>query len=159
MILGVTGHRPSSLPGADRFERRILEERLLVFATSFLEQCPFGRPDEVITGMAEGWDMAVADACIALDIQFCAAVPFAGQEQRWGPRSQERYRALLQRAARVEVLATSYLKRDEWIVDHCNALVALCGKKTGGSAYTIAYAEQWRVPVINIWPRWVQLHQ
>jgi uncharacterized phage-like protein YoqJ len=164
VILGVTGHRPVALPGGGRMNYPVIESRMLRLATLCLESLPWGRPAEVISGMAEGWDMAVAEACVTLGIPLCAAVPFEGQERYWGGRSQQRYRALIAEAGRVEVVSTirskaAYLKRDEWIVDNSAAMLALCGKASGGTAYTVAYAHRWCVPVLNVWDRWVRYHQ
>ena len=56
-------------------------------------------PSEVISGMALGWDMALAQAAINLGIPFIAAVPFIGQENMWIKKTQEYYKELLSKHA------------------------------------------------------------
>jgi len=56
MILAVTGHRPEKLGGYGP----AVAERLFNLASSELQGL---RPEYVLTGMAIGWDQAVADAC------------------------------------------------------------------------------------------------
>ena len=41
------------------------------------------RPDAVISGMALGWDQAVARATADLGIPWVAAITFEGQESKW----------------------------------------------------------------------------
>ena len=54
MILGFTGHRPASLPGSysDRTNRALLNTSDFILAQY--------KPTKVISGMALGWDTAVA---------------------------------------------------------------------------------------------------
>lgn len=165
MILGFTGHRPYSIPGVTQHtDRQWIERRLDMLAEVAIRQFPYGRADQAISGMAEGWDTACAEVCLRLGIPLIAAVPLEGQERYWSGRAQERYRAILARAERVEIVSprsskAAYLKRDEWIVDHSDAILGLCGKEEGGSAYTMRYADRWCVPSYNTWVDWIGLNQ
>ena len=152
MIIAATGHRPDKLGGYDIKTRRALG----ALAVEYLHE---RRPDEVIVGMAQGWDQAVAAACVVLDIPFVAAIPFFGQEQRWPEEAQQRYFRLLGMAKR-EVYTSedpSYdalQRRNEWMVGHAGEMAALWNGTTGGTFNCLKYADRKGVPVVNLWPRW-----
>lgn len=160
-ILCVTGHRPGSL-GSDF---PTITDLLFNLAVMELQK---SKPSEVITGMALGWDMAVADACVHLDIPFIAAIPFDGQELYWVDSSIEKYRTLLNKAS--AILYTDnipkpapvkgfakwkYLHRNKYMVDSSDQVLALWnGSNVGGTAHCVKYAEITGRPVINCWEAW-----
>ena len=117
MKMAVTGHRPPKLGG---YDEKIMHN-LFLFACDVLKDVP--KLELVITGMALGWDQAVAEAAMQLDIPFLAAVPFEGQESRWLEESREHYDHLLRHAIEVKVVspggysAFSMHVRNEWMVD------------------------------------------
>ena len=76
MILGFTGHRPVSLPGSysEHTERALLSTADFVLAQY--------KPTKVISGMALGWDTAVAQCAIDRGISLIAAVPFESQSSK-----------------------------------------------------------------------------
>jgi len=76
MILSGTGHRPDKLGGYSDSAF----DNLVKIAEDYLKE---SKPDKVISGMALGWDQALAEACVNLNIPFIAAVPFKGQESKW----------------------------------------------------------------------------
>lgn len=153
-IIAATGHRPERLGGHDHKTQLALGG----LATEYLTR---NHPDKVISGMALGWDQAVASACVALDIPFIAAVPFEGQESRWPAAAQEHYRWLLDAAADVifvvEGLAPTmgaFQRRNEWMVDNADRMVALWDGSWGGTFNCVRYAEKRGVPIDNLWDRW-----
>jgi len=154
-VLAATGHRPDKLEGGYSLVTR---RALGAVAVQHLH---YNRPDKVISGMALGWDQAVAGACVTLGIPFIAAVPFEGQESRWPAESQERYFRLLGHAESVEYVsqyasAHSMDLRNRWMVDRAGAMLALWnGDLVGGTANCIRYAESRRVPVVNLWAKWI----
>ena len=107
--------------------------------------------------MALGWDTAWAISALRLGVPLVAAVPFAGQESRWPPEARARYRALLAAAAEVVVVspggysAEKMQIRNRWMVDRCDALVALWDGGAGGTAGCVAYARSVGRPVFNLW--------
>ena len=152
MILGVTGHRPDKLGGYGKQAA----VKLVQFASICLEEI---KPDRVVTGMALGWDTAIAIACLELGIPYTAAVPFFGQELRWPAASQEMYRKLLTYAAEVVTICEAYSPaamqdRNEWIVAHCHEMLALYGGSPGGTRNCVRYADKCRIPVMNVWKEW-----
>lgn len=156
-VVAFTGHRPKDLGGYG--DLKAFDARLVKFAEGVLIRLPL--LTEVISGMAEGWDMAVAEAAANLGVPFRAAIPFEGQERRWSGYSQMRYRRLRLLAHDEVVLKpfadrAFYRDRDEWMVDNASALCALwSGKTFGGTFNTVEYARRWCVPTLNVWPSWV----
>lgn len=147
MKLAATGHRPSKLGGLD------VTDRLRRLARDYLVT---SRPDEVISGMALGWDMAWAEAALELGIPLIAAVPFRGQEVRWPDSAQRRYHSVLRRAEVVIVSNGGYSPfkmqaRNRWMVERCDKVVALWNGSPGGTANCIAIANVLTKPVDNLW--------
>lgn len=154
-IYAVTGHRPEKL-GGYLFEA---EERRLKLARAYFTA---DRPDQIITGMALGWDTAVALAAVDLGIPFIAAVPFKGQEGQWFPNAQKRYRDLLRAACDVVVVsaggftAEKMMIRNEWMVDRADKVIALWDGSPGGSGNCACYAMRRGVQVVNLYKFWVK---
>lgn len=149
-IIAVTGHRDAHGYDEDRFER------LTDFAE---EQLSLTSPTLVYTGMAIGWDQAVACACRRLGLPYVAAVPFEGQALHWSITDRLRYDELLSAAKSVDVVSKysgqyAFQLRNEHMVDRSEAVLALWNGKVGGTRNCVLYAEKKGVPVTNIWPAW-----
>jgi uncharacterized phage-like protein YoqJ len=157
MIVAFTGHRPDKLGGYGP----VVSARLVEFAAGFISRSP---ATSFITGMALGWDTAVAEACVLLRRPFVAAIPFKGQESKWPAESQRRYVELLSKAAAVEVISPGayssgkIILRDHWMVDHCDILVALWDGSASGTRKTVEYARTRTPPkpTVNLWLNWQQ---
>lgn len=155
LIITATGHRPGKLGGYSA----MLDERLKQFA---IEEIRSLSPTEMVSGMSGGWDTAVAEACIELDIPFTAAVPFRGQDAVWPAAARVRYRRLLSKANRViEVCDPQYaawkmMRRNVWMVDRCDAVLALWDGSDGGTGNCVAYAKARQKPVMNVWKGWLK---
>lgn len=154
LIVAGTGHRPNKLGG---YGDAVLGA---LFRLAKKELQAIG-PTKVISGLALGWDTALALAALRLKIPLVAAVPFKGQELIWPEPSQARYRKLIEMAADVRVISSGgyaawkLQRRNEWMVDHCNILLALWDGTSGGTGNCIRYAEfKPRVKIINCWMRY-----
>lgn len=150
MIIAATGHRPEKLGGYTWQVRA----KLMQVATEYLAFQP--RVSEVISGMALGWDMAVAHAALNLGLPFVAAVPFPGQERRWPAETQAYYRKLLDRAAQVVTVSPAYSdiafqERNEWMVDYSHRIVALYDGSPGGTRNCVVYARAKGRTIDNLW--------
>lgn len=150
VIVAATGHRPDKLGGYDAgTEKRLVETA--VFALTEL------KPDLVWSGMALGWDLAIAQACVDLDIPFVAAVPFNGQEWKWPPSSQRKYRSLRAEAQRVVIVSEGGYEpwkmqvRNRRMVDECTHVAALWNGTRGGTYNCLEYASQVNRPFRNFW--------
>ena len=151
MIIGVTGHRDAGQKPGE------LEE----FARLFVARVTAEGATEIITGMALGWDMAVAEAADEIGLPFCAAIPFTGQDAHWKPADRNRHWHLVRKASRYHVvcplpLTHAYIKRDRWIVDHCAELHALDSGRPSGSHTTVLYAEEVGRKVVPLWGEWTR---
>ncbi len=155
MIIAGSGHRPDKLGGYDPLTTR----RVLALATSALKHW---KPTLVISGMAQGWDMALAQAAINLGIPFDAYVPFKGQENVWPSATRLYYRELLKRARKVHVITEGgYTKvamqiRNQCMVDDCELLLTLWNGSNGGTANCIAYAMFMGRSYVNLWPQYLE---
>lgn len=153
MRLAVTGHRPDKLGGYDADSHRTL----IRFAVASLQRIA---PKEVVTGMAIGWDQAIAEAALLLNIPFVAAVPFSGQESKWPQAVQSRYRELYLAANEIQTVCYGgyapwkMQERNCWMVDNSDELLALWNGTAGGTANCVGYAQKKGKKITNVWPEW-----
>lgn len=156
MIIAATGHRPDKLGG---YGEDVLD-RLTEFACVHLQRLP-EPPVRVISGLAQGWDTAVALAAIQLGYPLITAEPF-GIATKWPHAALQRYAFISSKARTAYVIGDSYhisnyQKRNAWMVDHAEQIVALWNGSPGspgGTANCIAYAEKVKRPIDNLWDRW-----
>lgn len=158
MIVAGTGHRPDKLAVPDHAAYSDGQlERLTRFAERILIE---EDPRRVISGMAQGWDMALAHAAANLRIPWTAAVPFEGQERRWPKDTQAHYRALLARADRVVVVSPGGYSpykmqvRNEYMVRHAWKVLALWDGSPGGTANCVEFADGIERPYRRLWNEW-----
>src|SRR6478609_27581 len=124
MIVAGTGHRPDKLGGysADVYSR------LVNTAIEWLNE---NRVMAVISGMALGWDQALAEAALATGKPFYAYIPFKGQESKWPSESQKNFHRLIEKASCiVECSEPGYAAwkmqhRNKRMVDDCDLVLAL----------------------------------
>lgn len=154
MIYAGTGHRPDKLGGYS------IEAyaRLYTVARQFLlEQ---GCETIVISGMALGWDQALAHAAAVLGYHWIAAVPFAGQESAWPQESQLRYKQLINCCPEVVTVCpggyspSKMQLRNQWMVDNCDTVLAMWDGSAGGTGNCIKYAEKRKRPIVNLHSVW-----
>lgn len=163
MIVAGTGHRPDKIiVGSHNGYHPDVERRLVQFALRCLTRL---KPELVVSGMAQGWDQALASAAVWLKIPFDAYVPFEGQENLWPGASQRQYRALIAKARRVVVCSEGGYEpwkmqhRNQAMVAACTTLLALHDGSDGGTANCLRYAklqlDRTGKPVIhNVWSAW-----
>jgi len=165
MIAGGTGHRPLKLFNVEDYNQISKADmaKLYLFAVHIMKGFKAGGLERFISGMAIGWDQAMAQAAVDLDIPFDAAVPFKGQESKWPRHVQVEYHELLAHAREIHIISSggystsAMYKRDEWIVDHSSVVAALYdGQPRGGTYHTVQYAVRKKVMLINYWHQWVK---
>lgn len=153
MIIAATGHRPEKLGGYGPE----VAHQLIPLATRYFEGI---KPSLIISGMALGWDQAVAQAAVNLKIPFVAALPDGSHGNNWPQVAYQKYQSLLRKAEQVVVVSPGpyaiwkMQKRNEWMVNRCDRLVALYNGSRGGTANCLAYAEQRGKPHDNLWEEW-----
>ncbi len=154
MIVAFTGHRPDKLGGyklPNPTYMRVCKE-----IDKLLKEL---KPEKVITGMALGVDQWAAMIAHKLGIPFLAAIPFEKQETKWPEESQKTWR-LLRKLASEEVIvspggysAEKLQTRNQWMVDHCDKLIAIWNGSSGGTENCINYAKSIEKEIIFIDPR------
>lgn len=150
MIIAGTGHRPDKLGGYNMKATMRLHQ---IATTAVLT----AKPDIIISGMAQGWDMALAQCAINLKIPLWAYIPFVGQEQVWPQATRLYYLELLRRAEKVEVCSeggftkAAMHRRNRRMVDDCDSLLAMWDGSDGGTAGCISYASFIGRPYTNLW--------
>lgn len=162
MKYAVTGHRPNKLFPKSKFPYSVDNyAKLLAFAKESLKNAD-PKKVTILTGMALGWDMAIAEACCDLGIPFVAYVPCKGQESQWRPHWQAKYLALLASAQEVKVLAEKYsvsamYNRNKAMADDADVLLALWDGTEGGTGHCVNYfiTQYPDKKIYNYWNLWI----
>lgn len=158
MIIAATGHRPDKLGGYNAATTL----KTVRLATWYLEQ---HKPSLVISGMAQGWDMGVAQAAMNLGIPFDAYIPFEGQQQVWPQSTQLYYHLLLKKANRVKVCSPGRYSiqamhvRNRAMVDACDFMLVLWDGSPGGTGHCVSYIHEVDKPYTNLWNRFREENQ
>ncbi|MDE7193352.1 MAG: DUF1273 domain-containing protein [Oscillospiraceae bacterium] len=118
--------------------------------------------DRFFSGMALGVDTWCAEAVLELKKKFpqitlTAVIPCRNQDMKWAFGERERYRGLLAKCDKVICVSEEYVsgcmqKRNRVLVDLCDILVAVYDGKSGGTEYTVNYAEKCRKKIVLIPP-------
>lgn len=125
-----------------------------------------GEPDEVVSGMALGFDMIWAEEALGLGINVVAAIPFEGQESTWPRASREAYQELLSHPLVEQVICApggptsvnhKFDHRNRWMVDRAKAsgdgkLVAAWDGTSGGTMNTVLYAQEVELRILRVRP-------
>jgi uncharacterized phage-like protein YoqJ len=153
LVLGFTGHRPERIIDYN-------ETRLLSLCNAIIDKY---QPDLIITGMALGWDSCIAQSAIEKEIEFDAAIPFLGQELKWLGSDRKKYHRILKSARNIQIISeggftpTKMQKRNQYIVDNCDILIALWdGKEYGGTWNCIRYGKEKGKKIVNVYQSWIK---
>ncbi len=168
MIICGTGHRPDKLGGysQETFDKLVALAEVWLITTGV----ELG-VTEVISGLALGWDQALADAVIRINyralgksdkrpLKLVGAVPFKGQERKWPQKSQDYYDIIVKHCDEVvEVCEPGYAAwkmqaRNEYMVNQSDLVLALWNGTPGGTANCVRYAQQQGKKIINLWREW-----
>lgn len=100
-------------------------------------------------GMAKGFDLIAAECVISLkekypDISLIACVPCYGQEKNYSEKDKKRYVQILSKCTQNILVSENYFKgcmqkRNRYMADNADVLVAHLKKEKGGTAYTVNY--------------------
>lgn len=133
-------------------------------ASEALRQTLHGLYDEgmrtFLCGMAVGFDLAAAEAVVALrtehpDVRLVAVLPFADQHIRFSAAEQARHACLTAAADERVVLSTDYTHgcfrlRNDFLVAHAACFVAWYDGRAGGTRYTFRQAVRRGLRVVNL---------
>lgn len=156
MRIAVTGHRPSRL-GNEWHHEGPYSDYVYGQMENIVDLL---KPDQMISGMALGSDMLWATLAQRRQIPLLAAIPFKGQELKWDHECQKQYHHILKdentqitHVSEGGYSVESLLKRDRYVVDQCQILVAIfTGEWNTGTGHTIKYAQKMNKPIIYINP-------
>ena len=111
-------------------------------------------------GGALGFDTLAAQMVLMVkgtlpQIQLLLVLPCKTQDKYWSKVDQEIYREILARADRVVFVSETYTqgcmqKRNRLLVEGSSVCVCYCTKKQGGTFYTVRYARQNGLDLINL---------
>lgn len=151
--VAVTGHQPHLLGGYGPEAAA----RLRRLADAWVGRA---RPAEVVSGMAAGWDMAMAAAAVAAGVPLVAALAWPAQGEGWPEEALGEFRGLLAAAKEVHVHAPGrrsgmWAARDRWVLERGRAVVALWSGAPGGTADAVSRALAMGLPVENLWEEWL----
>ena len=149
-----TGHRPKSFPfGYDENNEAFLDLRNKM--KSCIIQAMNAGCRRFYCGMAEGVDLWCAEIVLELadfyepKPEIIAVVPFIGQDKTMKTRFFELYHRVMQSASERYLVSRTYhkdcyRKRNQFLVDSCDALIAvyLSGEPLSGTMQTVHYAER-----------------
>ncbi len=77
-------------------------------------------------------------------MKLIACIPCYGQEKRYSEEDKKRYAEILKKADEIVYVSEQYdrgcmFKRDRYMADNADTLIAYCKKTKGGTAYTVRY--------------------
>jgi len=115
-----------------------------------------------VTGLAQGFDLIAAEIVIAMkrreltDIKVIGIAPYLSHEHAWSGFWRERCRWVCDNLDDRCVMHPSYfrgceLERDRAMVDASTLVIAAYdGGSSGGTAYTVRYAEKKGIKIVNL---------
>jgi len=105
-------------------------------------------PEKVISGMARGVDTIAARVSRRLKIPYVAAVPFLAQVSNHSDEDRAEWMELLEGAEDIQIVCDGdyavwkFQKRNEWMVDNSQLVLAVWDGSRGGTANCVKYAQR-----------------
>ncbi len=146
-----TGHREIAKKDLPRIQAQLETELMKLIKNGYRY---FG------TGGALGFDTIAAQAVLRIRekhpfVRLILILPCLTQAKSWNKADQEMYEEIKSKANKVVYTSEEYFrgcmhKRNRHLVDNSSICICYLKKKTGGTAYTVHYARENNVGVINI---------
>ena len=154
-----TGHRPNRLPwgehekgeGFEAFRERLKHQ---------IEVAILGGVSHFICGMAEGIDLLCGELVLQLKRSYTyitleVAIPWPNQSDKFSRRNKSRWLGLRHNANKVTIVCRYWRKnvferRNQYMVDNSDLLIAVCRNMTSGAGQTIRMAERRGIPIIRV---------
>ena len=146
-----TGHRTIPMLKKWKIEKKLKETLEALIDNGY---CYFG------AGGALGFDTIAAQTVLALkkkhpEIKLILVLPCKNQTRGWEEKDVSVYESIIEQADKVVYTQEHYdrgcmFKRNRHLVDNSSVCVAYLTEEKGGTAYTVNYANQKGVKVINI---------
>ena len=146
-----TGHRFISENERESLQEHLLLEieKLILHGVKF-----FG------TGGALGFDTMAARAVLKLrnkyaHIRLILVLPCKEQAKSWSEKDKEVYMQIFSEADKIVYTSAHYSRgcmhiRNRHLVDYSKHCICYLNKKSGGTAYTVDYAQQKGLHIINL---------
>jgi uncharacterized phage-like protein YoqJ len=146
-----TGHRTIPMLKKWKIEKKLKETLEALIDNGY---CYFG------AGGALGFDTIAAQTVLELkkkhpEIKLILVLPCKNQTRGWEEKDVSVYESIIEQADKVVYTQEHYdrgcmFKRNRHLVDNSSVCVAYLTEEKGGTAYTVNYANQKGVKVINI---------
>ena len=146
-----TGHRTIPMLKKWKIEKKLKETLAALIDNGY---CYFG------AGGALGFDTIAAQTVLGLkkkhpEIKLILVLPCKNQTRGWEEKDVSVYESIIEQADQVVYTQEHYdrgcmFKRNRHLVDNSSVCVAYLTEEKGGTAYTVNYANQKGVKVINI---------
>lgn len=117
---------------------------------------------DFLSGGALGFDQMAAEIVLSLRerypwVRLIMVIPFDGQADKWSQEQRERWLSIIEASDRVVHVSHEYdkgvfFRRNHYLVENSNLLLAAYDGHPGGTAGTIAYAKRHGVKVVTIAP-------
>ena len=172
-----TGHRPIKIGGYNNQHPKRIAVTNAIKAALARAVAKYGESHEVIviSGGALGVDTDAAREAKNMGLRFVVASPCLNQDKKWPHDSKATYKKMCGFADAdlaqtlavngetveggvVYVANTEYTgakmmqDRNEWMVNHANAVVAIWDGSDGGTANCVEYARRKKVPMLRVNP-------
>lgn len=159
-IMCVTGHRPNKMP---QYGYNIDSPAWGLLKKKFKQILVENECNEGISGMALGVDTVFALAVLELknegyDIKLHCAIPCKNHSRKWPEESRRMYNSILEQADKVVIVTDAEYnpwlmqKRNEYMVDIADKVLAVWNGLPGGTENCIKYAHDNKKDVIYINP-------
>lgn len=165
-----TGHRPNKLGGYDPRSPKN-NAMLLKLRKIIIDHIENKNVSIFITGMALGIDMWAARIVLALkskypQLQLVAAVPCKNHSSKWIKQSQDEWQWIIDRCDHLHYVSDEEYtkwcmqKRNEWMVDNSDYVIAVYDDSGKGGTYNcIRYAEKQGKKIIKLNPNTLEVSQ
>lgn len=156
MTICATGHRPNKLYGYNLMDPRWISLKGKMKQLLISNQC-----NEAISGMALGVDTIFALAVLELKqqgypIKLHCAIPCRHHSSKWRDESIAMYSEILHQADKIVLVSDEEYqpwvmqKRNEYMVDLSDKVIAVWDGTPGGTANCVKYAQKCHKEIIRI---------
>lgn len=165
MTVSFTGHRPDKIAGYSASPRGVEVALRKALAEEIKRLCEEGATT-FVSGMAPGVDLWAADEVLRLraegriggNVRLVLAVPYPNFERSFGAEWRPLYRSI-EELADEEIFTSQgyyrgcYHRRNDYLAERADVLLAYYEGAEGGTRYTIRRAEELGRRVVNLCQR------
>lgn len=166
MRVSFTGHRPDKIAGWSEAQGAVEVALRRALAREILRLVEEEGAEEFVSGMAPGVDLWAADEVLRLrgegvipsHVRLLLAIPYPAFERSFGAQWRTLYESIVAGADEVVYVSHGYhhgcyQKRNDYLAERADVLLAYYEGSEGGTRYTIRRAEKLGKRVINLLQR------